>query len=217
MRNGKPSKLVGRPIKANPITKRQETLYAFLSEAPSIPTHSQPEIIEALIKRIERRSPSQARYLRYLLRALAIMDGLEKLKALHSKGYDRLFRNQGIDSRLMSEFLIGSSVPKKQHIAYVIHLQRDLLAYLLKEENLFAARTGVTQKRWLEEYGEHIFHVLKTIPCMCAYADVVGGHVISISMPLSPNELICRILADLHRSTPKGIKQYLKPLHKHSG
>ena len=217
MANGKAKRPVGRPVKKEPITKRKFNLYKLFLEAPHIPQspHWYPQIIEALIQRLGRRSSSEARFVKYLLRLLAICECLERLKKEHPEAP---FKTICPESEGIMTFLAKDPVPKFQHWPEFVKLQRDFLLFYLEGEKCpFAARNWNEQKLWLQAHEQQIVFILDCFPCLCTYRDPISGidtPKLTMSAGLSSKQLTCRVLANLHGSTEGGIGEYLKPSPK---
>jgi hypothetical protein len=218
-----------RPLDKRPFGETEKDTWMTFARVAGDPFPHDPErlrkIVEALLRRIERRNHREARYLLSHIHRLA---GIEHRFPLHSaqehatasasrqrllKEADRLAKEilKSVDVDVL-DVICNAGIPRSNHAADTVRLQRDLLTEFLRREPYPMIRTTRDEalKGWMRKNVSRIWKVLADLPCYCTYCESYRELLeADLSNCLGPAPLIDVILAKLHASSEAAIRKIL--------
>lgn len=212
MRSNKPrNRRPGRPLKRIPVPTG--VISAF-SQASVDPIPQDPQIlrvlIDALLDRIKRKNPTEAKGLRTWIHYLTAIEDMESGGLNAFARYLRRDACNELRSIVLGE--IGGSNAKrrtKDHFDSAVEIQRHLLQTFLQEHPYQGNK--VEWEPYWEQYQNDIVSLLTVVPCFCAYETMRPARVWNFSGDRCPSEgeFIDLVLASLHGSSPRTIRAAL--------
>jgi hypothetical protein len=162
-------------------------------------------IIETLLRRTERNAPDEGRFLRAQIQLITGMEALFEQTKLDEEVQKRKY--QEVLNRIL-----GSPVPKADHLNNVIPWQRDLLVqYLLSNPLPKAARVPADLNQWLQCHLAKLWPSLCGFPCLCLYSDLPEINALTEKMEsVGSTHLVHNLLAHLHNSTHRNIEKFIR-------
>jgi hypothetical protein len=174
-------------------------------------------LIAALLGRIGKRNPKEARFLRQMI---ALLAGAERqMPALSDKQREEFAADppgfaltfESIYRQLLLD-VITSKVPRKDHDVYTLSDQRKALNEYMNHHPIKPSASFQDYKRWLAFHSPKLYDHLSFFPCLCEYRESIN-QITSNEQDLfnchGLADLTYIILAELHQTTASAIRKAL--------
>ncbi len=168
-------------------------------------------IVRALLNRIDESRPRDAKYIKFTIRQLAVIDR-DRNKWFKSF-YQQVPGMFGFYLLMVGQLLAAlqrKKLPRSHHHVRMLHLQQSLLTAFLKKHR---PQLGVDLNlgTWLKRHNKELLSLLTQVPCFCKQREsLVGLDEEFPDCTGTLGEVVTLILAGLHRSKPENIRKLLK-------
>lgn len=219
---------MARRLKDRPLTEGEKAFQWFSTLGAQHKYFQTPFLangtIVALLGRIARRSPKEARWLKREIKLLVaaewnINPSPEEAEEFRknptqvlSTGLaalpSRVILDKICKARLLS--IVSDKVPREDHDRFTIADQRKWLTRYLYEQPIKPSASPRQYKTWLIKHWQALYKGLKDFDCLCEYRSSLDGIAESdLRDCRGPAILIEILLAELHRSTPSAMRKVL--------
>jgi len=218
---------MAKHLKKRPVSEAEEGLHWFeklgADKRAFSNTFLANVVIEALILRIKRQRPKEARFLRRLIYHLRAGDECFVISSENLEEFKRTGSlpmkptHQKLTELLLDRLrtMVHGKVPRDDHDRYTIHDQRNRINKYFEDHPVAPSLSAREYKTWLMKHGEKLREILGEYPCLCEYRSSFEGiNEVSLLACRGPGELTGIILAELHESTPEAMRKALKPIRK---